>query len=166
MIKLNKRERTIAIAMMAVIFIWGFMNTSKSARPKPKKSNIQPRRTRRVNRKKRGKKEEKVDIDNIIVQVQLKSTEVSVDALKDPFKRIVQEENVQAPVDNSSDLVFYGVVWEEEEPVVLINEQILKKGDNILGCTVDQIFKSEVILTKGSEKIILKLFEDEETEQE
>lgn len=71
---------------------------------------------------------------------------------RDPFQELVP--NVTEL--SFSDLVLEGVHWEIEEPVAIINQQILKEGDEISGFVVDEIKEDEVILFKDKRWHILK----------
>lgn len=59
-----------------------------------------------------------------------------------------------------SDFILQGVIFSEGGSRVVINNEILKEGNNIRGYTVLQIGKKEVILEKGGKKFTLKLGEE------
>ena len=57
----------------------------------------------------------------------------------------------------SSKLVLNGIIWNEKNPRVLINNTILSKGDRIGTNTVVDIKQKSVILNNGAEDFEIKL---------
>jgi len=50
-----------------------------------------------------------------------------------------------------------GILWDEENPSVLINDVIFREGESIQGVTVIEIQRHKVILSDGEESIELTL---------
>ena len=57
----------------------------------------------------------------------------------------------------SSDLHLYGIIWDEEEPLAVINEATVKTGDKIGNSTVVKIGQDFVILNDGTKEYKLNL---------
>ena len=156
---MKKREKIIGIIMLAVIAIWGIMYLPKLRQGKveiikpierppekpirisgPKKSGIEPL--------------EQFDIQRVVEQMKSKSERIDISSVRDPFKKL----ELKITELDFSDLVLSGIMWDEEAPLVIINNQILKEGDTISGFVIGEIRKDEVILTKGTEGYSLKVF--------
>ena len=58
------------------------------------------------------------------------------------------------------DLVLQGIVWDENDPYAIINDDIWARGDELKGFIVFEITQETVTLKKGDEVIDLKLFPD------
>ena len=54
-----------------------------------------------------------------------------------------------------------GIIYSEKDPVAIINDEVVEKGDNIGEYLVLEIEKKKVILRKGNQEFILKLEEEE-----
>lgn len=50
-----------------------------------------------------------------------------------------------------------GIIWKEEKPLAIINDQIITKGDFIQGAKIVDIKKDGVIILYGGEEIFLPL---------
>lgn len=57
-----------------------------------------------------------------------------------------------------SGMILKGIIWDEKAPVAIINEKIVRKGDEIEGKKVIEIEKDKVILYDGKDNIELKLY--------
>ena len=63
----------------------------------------------------------------------------------------------QTPVSSSSALALDGIVYDEKDSYVLINNQLLHIGDEVNGNRVVDIQQDTVILNDGNKNIELKL---------
>lgn len=80
---------------------------------------------------------------------------------RDPFSPLVSKSGlilIPREID-ITDLVFRGIIYSQEEPIAIINDQVLKKGDSIGKYTILEIKEKEVLLKKGNEGFTLKLEE-------
>lgn len=81
---------------------------------------------------------------------------------RDPFNWSQDFLNMNIPVDELAiishfeGLVLKGVMWDEENPVAIINDQMVKAGDVINTVTVESIEKDRVILEKSDHKFTLE----------
>jgi len=57
-----------------------------------------------------------------------------------------------------SDLDLSGIFWEDDEPMLIINGQVLKTGDVIAGFRVKEIRKDESVLFKNGQEYTIKFF--------
>ena len=65
--------------------------------------------------------------------------------LRDPMKMVQVK---QAVVNKTGELIIKGIIWSEQDPLVIINKQTLKEGDTISGTTVVKINKDSVVLER------------------
>ncbi|MFA6349462.1 MAG: hypothetical protein WCY12_00850, partial [Candidatus Omnitrophota bacterium] len=71
---------------------------------------------------------------------------------RDPFSgRMYSSEN------KASALRLIGIIWDEKEPLAMINERILKVGDMIQGKQIIRINSDSIVVDDGSKEIELKL---------
>jgi len=163
---MTKREKTIGFVMVAVFVFWSssfFMKKPKRAVP-PRAG--QPHRQAGARIKKGAKEKPGQDpevlfqkLGDIISSLDTEQRIKSVELTKDPFKKISLKTNTQALT--VEDMVLSGIMWEENSPIVVINEQILREGDVISGYQVKEIRQADVTLMKGTKKHILRLFSKE-----
>jgi len=66
--------------------------------------------------------------------------------LRDPMK-VVQVKQVVVG-KTGDELIIKGIIWGEQNPLVIINKQTLKEGDTISGTTVVKINKDSVVLER------------------
>lgn len=92
------------------------------------------------------------DLERVIEQSRSELTESQLSSIRDPFTRQKQLTSRLG----SSDLVLSGIIWEEEKPIALINDQLLMEGEAIGDFKVVKIMRDEVILARGAERFILK----------
>lgn len=57
----------------------------------------------------------------------------------------------------SSDLILFGIIWEEHKPLAVINDAVVGLGERVEGNTVISIRRYSVILNNGSENFTLTL---------
>ena len=55
--------------------------------------------------------------------------------------------------------VLSGIIWDEKQPLVIINSRVLKAGDMIEDFLVVEIKQDSVILSKGGQNFEVQLFE-------
>jgi len=78
---------------------------------------------------------------------------------RDPFyrdvtNRITTEQQESTPVDN---LRYEGIIWSKGEARVLINSEILKKGDYIDGIQIVDVQEDFIVVVANGEEYILRL---------
>ncbi len=81
---------------------------------------------------------------------------------RDPFLPLVNKNGlVLIPTEvDVGGLQLGGIIYSEESPVAIINQEVLKREEVIEGYEIMAINEKEVILKKGNDEFILKL-EDE-----
>ena len=67
-----------------------------------------------------------------------------------------QNNQEELPVQETPELILNGIVLSADGNLALINEEILKVGDDIRGAKVEEISDKQVSLTFQNQKIILK----------
>ncbi len=60
-------------------------------------------------------------------------------------------------VELSGDLVLSGIIWDDKKPYCIINEKVVKAGDEISGYKVVEIKKESVSVRAGDQTRILKV---------
>jgi hypothetical protein len=158
---MKKREKIIGIIMLTVIALWAIMNLP---RPQKEKFNVirsiekVAKKPNRILTLKRKEPSEELDLQRLAEQLKMRTEALDLSLIKDPFIKLEPEISGLAV----SELVLSGIVWGEEKPMTLINDQILKEGDIISGFKIQEIRKEEVVLIKGMERYILKLTTEEQ----
>lgn len=71
---------------------------------------------------------------------------------RDPFSGRMYSSEKKA-----SALRLIGIIWDEKEPLAMINERILKVGDMIQGKQIIRINSDSIVVDDGSKEIELKL---------
>lgn len=172
--KLNKREKTIAIAMTGVIAIWIFSllaqpkkktRKGKASRPNQQAQKPSPGSVSKgevENKKEAGGIDplEFLDFDLLAEQFTAETREIDIASLRDPFRKLDEGETIV----KFSDLSLSGIFKHEDVFMALINDKILKAGDSIHGFTIIDIDQNEVKLQKGDEQYSLRLFVQTEEE--
>jgi hypothetical protein len=69
----------------------------------------------------------------------------------------IQAPAVSAEEISPSDLTLYGIIWDKDNPIAIINEEILKSGDKIGTSTVAKIEENCVVLNDGTRDYKLNL---------
>lgn len=77
--------------------------------------------------------------------------------VKEKKKAAKESVSVQPPR-----LELKGIAWDETEPLALINDLLVKEGDNIEGARIVKIDFGQVAVRYGSERFVIKLIEWEE----
>ena len=166
---MSRREKIIAVIMAAIILFWAyrfFPQKGRKVRPQARKNPPSATTAKAAPRQKETM--EKTgdalfsDLDDIMASAQAVKDENSDTPIRDPFKKVVLKSD--NPSLTYEDLSLTGIMWEEKNPVAVINDQICQKGDTVLGFQVVAITPSEVVLMKGSEKHVLKLFSEAKEE--
>ena len=67
-----------------------------------------------------------------------------------------QNNQEELPVQETPELILNGIVLSADGNLALINEEILKVGDDIRGAKVEEISDKQVSLTFQNQEIILK----------
>jgi hypothetical protein len=100
------------------------------------------------------------DYQKILNLLRLTQAQEAIRSHGDPFQKL---DSPQVEVGVSADistLVVSGIIIEKDGPTALINEKILRIGDSIGEYQVEDIKQNEVILKRGMEKFVLRLFKD------
>ena len=156
---MNKREKIIGIVMVGTIFIWAmtFFSKSRPAKPRePTRASSQKVPAKAVPREDGPK----VSVDGVVALMEGAFDEtLPQESITDPFEELKPIEGSAQEGAGPSQFVLSGIIIEkDEEPVALINGEILREGDVVAGFLVEDITPNEVVLTQGNERYILKLF--------
>ncbi len=60
-------------------------------------------------------------------------------------------------VELSDDLVLSGIIWDDKKPYCIINEKVVKAGDEVSGYEIEEIKKDSVTVKSGDGIRILKV---------
>lgn len=153
---------------MVIIFIFWVSSLFKKPENKQlrrkQKNSLARDKFQKAEDKKEEKKEdvpqvdiEPVDLDGIIAYIKMKYSDPAEEEMNDPFAELDPRAVLDTTVMDFTQLELSGIIWEEDEPVALINDKILSRGDMVSGFKIFEIRKSEVVLIKGLERYILKL---------
>ncbi len=71
---------------------------------------------------------------------------------RDPFSPV--------PKAPASGIVLNGILWDENKPTAIINNEIVQAGQSVNGKVIVEIQKDKVILKDGSRNIELKMYEE------
>ena len=73
--------------------------------------------------------------------------------------RLVRDPFFQQPIADSTQggMRVTGIAWDEVHPTAILNGQVIKPGDEIIGYKVANIMKNKVILTDGFRNVELNL---------
>ena len=160
---MKTREKIIAFLMVVVFIFWVsnfFKKPEKKQRASKTRAGSSQGKLPQKEKTKEAPQEEKivpVDLEGVIAYVRMEYSDAPVGEFSDPFKELDPRAVLDTTVMDFTQLKLAGIIWEEEEPMALINDQILKRGDMISGFKIFEIRKSEVVLIKGLERYILKL---------
>lgn len=150
-------NRKIVLAVLCVVMfaVWAVTNRSRSSSAgKPAATVIAPSPGSPAQKTGDAQPPAEPDILQLTKYIGMKEHRRSPSDAHDPFRKIEAE---RASLEYS-DLILSGVMVEEGEPIALINNQIFREGDVFSGFKVITITESEVVLQKGLEKYVLKLF--------
>jgi len=100
------------------------------------------------------------DLADVVDKIRLRNEKRDIAFVKDPFKKL----EPQLTALSFSDLVLSGLGWEKDTPTAIINDQFLKKGDQISGFIVVEIRQDEVILYKDLQRYVLKFTAQNQSE--
>ena len=74
---------------------------------------------------------------------------------RDPFSAMpIADKNPPSP---TADIALSGVLWDEANPLAIINNKVVKTGDRVGGCSVVKIKQDSVVLSDGARDFELKL---------
>lgn len=152
---------------MAVIFIFwvsGLFKKPKNTRGRRKqavsvKRQVPQEEDKKTEQQQAVQKEEAapVDLEGIIAYIKMDYAQPEDIKTHDPFAPLDPRAVLDTTVMDFTQLQLSGIIWEEEQPIALINDKILNRGDMISGFKIFEIRKNEVVLIKGLERYILKL---------
>lgn len=90
-------------------------------------------------------------------QYQLQEEESqSLELKRDPFATVIPAV-VKSQAAQVSSITLSGILWEENNPLAIINNKIVKVGDRVAGCNVVEIRQNSVSLNNGTKDFELKL---------
>jgi hypothetical protein len=157
---MNKREKIIAVILF-VTFFWWFM----TLRVKPKEQTAQSslplnnaEQTIKVPRS--SEITDGIDLSKVIGHIEVKMTTIPDENPKDPFAKPSLKEKLKDSPLSITDLKLAGIMREANQAVALINDEILRVGDNISGFEIVEVRQNEVLLKRDQEQYILKLFNE------
>ena len=160
---MKTREKFIAFFMAVIFIFWVSSLFKKPEKKKMEKSHVPslqrtPSPTGKEKEDAQAKeKVPEVDLQGIIAYIEMKYAEPTQKEFKDPFEKLDPKLVLDMTAVDFTELELSGIIWEEKDPVTLINDQILRKGDMISGFKIYTIRRNEVVLIKGLERYILKL---------
>lgn len=104
----------------------------------------------------------------ILVREDVKNTEIAEsdgEPARNPFNwapELIQERQpVESKIDERPRVVFHlsGILWDEKQPVAIIDDLLLKEGDLVKGALVREINPDEVMLEQDGEFVTLRFKE-------
>ncbi|MBN1492847.1 MAG: hypothetical protein JW938_01730 [Candidatus Omnitrophica bacterium] len=160
---MTKRERNIGICMVIVIVVWLVMTLSKDGKktlpvtaPHVGQANqsavMVPQKTDGA---------PLPDLGKLKTQLKHNAGVPQYEEMISPFEPIKKAE--AAPQFDISKLDLMGVFFEQGVPNAIINDQMLRVGDEIMGCRVESITPNRVTVVHGAERFLLKLYPDTRT---
>ena len=166
---MNKREKIIAVIMGIVIVIWirNFTSAPPRKTSRSTKTDRQPVQARTPVPSKQQQKTDEIqpfDWQSVVEYGYLKYEDTPTAPIRDPFEVLDYRRVFSNNALDFAELSLSGIIWEQDAPFVIINNQILRAGEMISGFMVEEIRQNEVVLIKGTEKYILKLFSQEMSE--
>ncbi len=167
---MSKREKIIAIITGVVFLFWLRHVTTGSTSKKPVAAQPEPEKKhapRKISRRSKAEKKEPVpdfDWQSVVDNAHFKVEEADMPITRDPFEKLDYRSVFSSTALEFSELTLSGIIWEESAPLALINNQILGQGEMISGFKVDEIRKNEVVLIKGTEKFIMRLYSQQLSE--
>ncbi len=99
------------------------------------------------------------EIESFVDNLEQSQQDGKVDNLTNPFQKFDLKVSGKTDMEYT-DLVLTGIMM-GREPVAVINNQILKAGDKISNFEIQAIDSNEVVIVRGVEKYVLKLFLDQ-----
>ncbi|MFC1808989.1 hypothetical protein ACFL3D_02560 [Candidatus Omnitrophota bacterium] len=160
---MTKREKFIGICMLSIILVWLFMFLTKDEDTK-KPITTAVKKIRKNTSQARGKKEkEALDLKKIKENIESKLRSQKYTEMRSPFTKIERAKKPKA--FDVSQLSLMGVFFEQGVPFAVINEMVLREGDAVGECTVENIEQNRVIILHNAERIILTLHADIKKEE-
>lgn len=88
---------------------------------------------------------------------------------RDPFLPVLSEAALleQSQTDISGKLSrlkkveIQGILWDPESPLVMIGDEILEVGSTLMGATIKEIMKNEVVFELEGEQVTIKVIDEE-----
>lgn len=159
---MNRREKIIGLILMAIFFIWlNSVMSKKHIRIKETSDNLVspiPAGKKISRAKEPDESVKKIDMKDVLSRFEVESSASKAGITIDPFKKL--ERKVDLTESAFSDLVLSGIIG-GDEALVVINGQILKRGDEVLGYLIESISEREVTIYKNGERKVLKLLEED-----
>lgn len=152
------REKMIAVALLIVVVVWG-----KTYIPKIRKKDI-PRPITQITampkpeKITKAKDEETLTLEDALARLMVKKLDQKVELVGNPFQKFDLQKKLKNRALEYTDIVLSGIIYEQGEPLALMNDEIFKVGDTIAGFKVEAIRQNEVVITRGMEKHMIKLF--------
>jgi len=151
---MTKREKNIGIVMVAIFLIWFFQRLSGPG-PDKKRGFSRPGPARSDQQGVPGSSSDGGDLFELLDRSFVQNP---VELERDPFLRIdPNSQKINAPLE-FSDLVLSGIIEREGQTMALINGHIVGEGDMFSRFVVREIRTEEVVLTRGIERFVLRLF--------
>ncbi|MBL7151294.1 MAG: hypothetical protein ISS89_01710 [Candidatus Omnitrophica bacterium] len=75
---------------------------------------------------------------------------------RDPFAAIAPVV-AKSQAAEASSITLSGILWDENNPLAIINNKVVKKADSVSGCRVIEIKRNSVVLNDGTRDFELKL---------
>lgn len=144
---LNKKDTTQLIVTISLVFVLILLLINVGTRKKTKKI-VSPKASPQ------SSAESPKELRKPIEYTQLKEESQRLTSNRDPFSKKTSEHSVSA----SRDLSLSGIVWDKQNPTAIINDTIVKIGEEISGSTVVDIKEGYVVLNDGKENFVLKLY--------
>jgi len=171
---MNKREKIIAIITALVFVFWLRNMMSGGAKKRPSSVRKAPRAASPARPAPKKISQQSIEAKKIPVpdfdwQAIVQSADFNIESRdapldRDPFEKLDYRSVFTSTALEFSELSLSGIIWEESAPMALINNQILAAGEIISGFKVEEIRKNEVILIKGTEKFIMRLYSQQFSE--
>ncbi|MFH0935755.1 MAG: hypothetical protein V1828_02700 [Candidatus Omnitrophota bacterium] len=90
-------------------------------------------------------------------QYQLQEEESqSLELKRDPFAAMIPAV-AKGQAAQASSITLSGILWDENNPLAIINNKVVKKADTVGGCRVAEIKRDSVVLNDGTREFELKL---------
>lgn len=90
-------------------------------------------------------------------QYQLQEEESqSLELKRDPFSAMAPAVTKSQAAEASS-ITLSGILWDENNPLAIINNKVVKKADSVSGCRVVEIKQESVVLNDGTRDFEFKL---------
>jgi len=155
------RKQVIVTAILVVVLIFVGMNSISDIKKKRGAKAVKPLSKVVVRKEallKAGLKLVKGDFTQAEkAKENIAKLEEEAQGLKLKRDVFIQAPAVSAEEISPSDLTLYGIIWDKDNPIAIINEEIVKTGDKIGASTVARIEENCVVLNDGTRDYKLNL---------